>query len=138
MWEKASDAAVNDLSGRVESGLLTDGISVASQTKDPNSLLRTYYEWTKARNTVPALASGKMSRHGKYNENNTADKTVAAWYMTATDGSKALVLHNVGSSEKTVSLPDDKLSEKAISLGSVKVSGTDVTLGANSSAVFLQ
>ena len=138
VWEKASDAAVNDLSGRVESGLLTDGISVASQTKDPNSLLRTYYEWTKARNTVPALASGKMSRHGKYNENNTADKTVAAWYMTATDGSKALVLHNVGSSEKTVSLPDDKLSEKAVSLGSVKVSGTDVTLGANSSAVFLQ
>ena len=79
-----------------------------------------------------------MSRHGKYNESNTEDKTVAAWYMTASDGSKALVLHNVGSSEKTVSLPDDNLSDKAISLGSVSVSGTNVTLGANSSAVFLQ
>ncbi|MBR6457680.1 MAG: alpha-amylase [Bacteroidales bacterium] len=138
VWDKASTAAVKDLSGRVESGLLTDEISVASQTDDPNSLLRTYYDWTKARNTVPALATGKMSAHAKYNDSNTSDKTIAAWYMTASDGSKALVLHNVGSTEKTVSLPDDKLSEKAVTLGSVSVSGTNVTLGANSSVVFVQ
>jgi hypothetical protein len=79
-----------------------------------------------------------MSAHPKYNNNNTQDKTVAAWYMTASDGSKALVLHNVGASAATLSLPDDKLSEKVVSLGSVKVSGSTVELGANSSVVFKQ
>ena len=138
VWDNAGAAASKDLGGKIDMTLLQDDISVDNQTKNPESLLRTYYEWTKARNSVPALATGKMSAHGKYNDSNTADKTIAAWYMTATDGSKALVLHNVGSAEKTISLPDDKLSEKAISLGSVSVSGSDVTLGANSSVVFKQ
>ena len=129
---------MKDLGGHVDATLVTDEISVTAQTADANSLLRTYYEWTKARNSVPALATGKMSKHGKYNESNTSDKTIAAWYMTASDGSKALVLHNVGSAEKTVSLPDDRLTDKAVSLGSVSVSGSDVTLGANSSVVFKQ
>ena len=106
--------------------------------KDRESLLYTYAQWTKARNTVPALATGKMSAHSKYNDSNTTDKTIAAWYMTASDGSKALVLHNVGSAETTLSLPDDKLSDQAVSLGTVKVSGSNVTLGANSSVVFVQ
>ena len=138
VWDNAGAAASKDLGGKIDMTLLQDDISVANQTKNPESLLRTYYEWTKARNSVPALAVGKMSKHGKYNENNTSDKTIAAWYMTAADGSKALVLHNVGSTEKTISLPDDKLTDKAVSLGSVSVSGSDVTLGANSSAVFVQ
>ena len=138
VWDNAKDAAVKDLGGHVDATLLTDEISVTAQTADANSLLRTYYEWTKARNSVPALATGKMSKHGKYNDSNTTDKTIAAWYMTASDGSKALVLHNVGSAEKTVSLPDDRLTDKAVSLGSVSVSGSDVTLGANSSVVFKQ
>ena len=138
VWDKVSGAAVKELGTRVDYNMVTNEISVASQMKDSESLLRTYLEWTKARNTVPALATGKMSKHAKYNDSNTADKTVAAWYMTASDGSKALVLHNVGSSEITLSLPDDKLNEKAVSLGTVSVSGENVTLGANSSAVFVQ
>ena len=118
--------------------LVTDGISVAAQEKDKESLLRTYYEWTYARNSCQALASGKMSAHGRYNDSNTLYSTVAAWYMTASDGSRALVLHNVGSSEVTLDLSGDKLDSCMVSLGSVSVSGSSVKLGANSSAVFVQ
>ena len=79
-----------------------------------------------------------MSAHAKYNDSNTLAGSVAAWYMTATDGSKALVLHNVGSSEVSLDLPDDKLDKKLVTLGSVSVSGSSVKLGASSSVVFVQ
>ena len=138
VWDRAVSAATRDLDGHFDMTLVTDEISVAAQEADKESLLRTYFEWTYARNTCPALAGGKMSSHPKYNNNNNQDKTVAAWYMTAYDGSKALVLHNVGASAVTLSLPDDKLSDEVVSLGSVKVSGTSVELGANSSVVFKQ
>lgn len=138
VWDSASTAATGDLSNHVDMSLVTDGISVAAQEKDKESLLRTYYEWTYARNSCQALASGKMSAHGRYNDGNTLDSTVAAWYMTASDGSRALVLHNVGSSEVTLDLSGDKLDSCMVSLGSVSVSGSSVKLGANSSAVFVQ
>ena len=138
VWDRAFSAATRDLDGHFDMTLVTDEISVAAQEADKESLLRVYYEWTHARNSCPALAGGKMSSHPKYNNNNSQDKTVAAWYMTASNGSKALVLHNVGSSSVSLSLPDDKLSDIAVSLGDVKVSGSTVELGANSSAVFVQ
>ena len=138
VWDKASSAAVKDLNGHFDMTLVTDEISVASQTADEESLLRCYYDWTYARNTCPALAAGKMSAHAKYNDSNTSDKTVAAWYMTASDGSRALVLHNVGSSAVTLDLAGDKLDTQVVSLGSVSVSGTSVTLGGNSSVVLAQ
>ena len=138
VWDRAFSAATRDLDGHFDMTLVTDEISVAAQEADKESLLRVYYEWTHARNSCPALAGGKMSSHPKYNNNNSQDKTVAAWYMTASNGSKALVLHNVGSSSVSLSLPDDKLSDIAVSLGDVKVSGSSVELGANSSAVFVQ
>ncbi|MBP5488091.1 MAG: alpha-amylase [Bacteroidales bacterium] len=138
VWDKSFNAAVGDLDGHVDWSLLTDEISVEKQKADPESLLRTYVEWTHARNTCKALATGVMSAHGTYNDGNASGGPVAAWYMTATDGSKALVLHNVGAVEVTVSLPDDKLSDKVISLGTVSVSDENVKLGANSSVVFAQ
>lgn len=138
VWDKATSAATGDLDGNFDMGLVTNEISVASQKKDRESLLHVYAQWTLARNSVPALASGKMSAHAIYNDSNTADKTIAAWYMTGADGSRALVLHNVGSESKTLSLPSDNLTEMAVSLGTVEVSGETVTLGANSSAVFIQ
>lgn len=138
VWDRAFSAATRDLDGHFDMTLVTDEISVAAQEADKESLLRVYYEWTHARNSCPALAGGKMSSHPKYNNDNSQDKTVAAWYMTASNGSKALVLHNVGSSSVSLSLPDDKLSDIAVSLGDVKVSGSSVELGANSSAVFVQ
>ena len=138
VWDKAVYAATRDLGGHFDMTLVTDEISVDAQTKDPESLLRCYYDWTYARNTCPALAAGRMSAHAKYNENNTSDKTVAAWYMTASSGSKALVLHNVGSAAVTLDLSGDKLDTKVVSLGSVSVSGTSVSLGGNASVVFAQ
>ncbi len=138
VWDNIYSAPTKELNGKFDMSMLTNEISVTSQEADENSLLRVYYEWTHARNSCAALAGGKMSAHPKYNNNNTQDKTVAAWYMTASDGSKALVLHNVGASAATLSLPDDKLSDKVVSLGSVKVSGSTVELGANSSVVFKQ
>lgn len=138
VWEKATDAATGDLNGHFDMTLVTDEISVAHQTSDSGSLLRTYFDWTRARNTTPALSSGKMSAHGRYNESNTSDSSVAAWYMTSSDGSKALVIHNVGQSEVTLDLSGDKLDNQVVSLGSVSVSGSSLKLGASSSVVFLQ
>ena len=138
VWDNIYSAPTKELNGKFDMTMLTNEISVTSQEADENSLLRVYYDWTYARNSCPALAGGKMSSHPKYNNNNSTDKTVAAWYMTASDGTKALVLHNVGASAVSLSLPDDKLSDEVVSLGSVKVSGSSVELGANSSAVFVQ
>ncbi len=139
VWDKAATAATGDLGGRIDGTLVTDDISVANQQKDEQSLLHTYYAFTQARNTCPALANGQMSRHPVYNDSNTTDgKAIAAWYMSGSDGSKALVLHNVGTSEKALTLDDDNLNTIVVKLGSVNVSGKTVTLGANSSAVFLQ
>jgi glycosidase len=138
VWDKAATAATGDLGGHLDYDLLKDGISVEKQKTDKESLLVTYFNWTRARNTCKALSGGKMSAHAKYNDSNTLDGSIAAWYMTAASGEKALVLHNVGSSEKTLDLPSDKLDKQVVSLGSVSVSGSTVTLGASSSVVFLQ
>lgn len=137
VWDKAASAATGDLGGHVDNTLVTDEISVEKQKADANSLLQTYFAFTKARNTCPALATGKMSRHPVYNENNTAVQAIGAWYMTASSGAKALVVHNVSASEVTVTLDDD-LSRPVVTLGEVSVSGKDLTLGANSSAVYQQ
>ena len=138
VWDKASSAAVGDLSGNVDATLVTDEISVEKQKASSSSLLRTYFEWTKARNSCPALAGGKMSAHQKYNDSNTLVSSVAAWYMTASDGSKALVLHNVGNNEVSLDLSGDKLDKQLVSLGSVSVDGSTVKLGASSSVVYVQ
>ena len=139
VWDKAATAATGDLGGHIDETLVTDAISVASQQKDGKSLLHTYYDFTQARNTCPALADGTMSRHPIYNDSNTTDgKEIAAWYMTGSDGSKALVLHNVSSAEKTLALDNDNLNTIVVTLGSVTVDKKNVKLGPNSSAVFLQ
>jgi len=138
VWDTSTTAATGDLGGHVDYDLVKDGIAVARQKTDAGSLLATYFEWTKARNSCKALSDGKMSAHAKYNDSNTVDAGIAAWYMTASSGEKALVLHNVGSAEKTLDLTGDKLDKTVVTLGSVSVSGSTVTLGASSSVVFLQ
>ena len=61
--------------------------------------------------------------------------TIASWYMTSTDGQKMLVIHNVASSSKTVTVQDD-MSKPVALLGSASYDGTNLTLGANTSVVF--
>lgn len=138
VWESASGAATGDLGGHIDYELLKDDISVKNQQEDAGSLLHTYYKWTRARNSCKALAAGTMSAHSIYNDSNTAFGSIAAWYMTASGGEKALVLHNVGTESKTLDLSGDKLDNQVVSLGEVKVSGSSVTLGASSSVVFMQ
>lgn len=138
VWDRAATSAQKDLGGHIDLTLLTDEISVENQKNDSNSLLNTYFHWTQARNRSKALSSGKMSAHAVYNDSNTGFKSIAAWYMTAPDGDRALVLHNVGSSAVTMDLSGDKLSKQLVSLGEVSVSGSTVTLGASSSVVFQQ
>lgn len=116
----------------------SDVKSVKDQKADANSLLNTYLTFTKLRNTYPALASGTMTKHAKYNDSNTTDKAIAAWYRTK-DNEKMLVVHNFGSSETQITL-SDKI-EKAVGVsGDVQQKkdgdNTTVKLGAYTSVVF--
>ena len=109
--------------------------SVATQEANENSLLNVYKTWSQLRNTYPALATGTMSEHATLNSRNTGAQSIAAWYMTSTDGQKLLVIHNVGSSAKSVTVSDD-LSKPIALLGTASVAGRSLKLGANSSVVF--
>ena len=61
--------------------------------------------------------------------------SVAAWYMTSTDGQKLLVIHNVASGAKEVTVNDSMAHPVAV-LGGASASGNTLKLGANSSVVF--
>ena len=138
VWEKGGSVPVKLLAGKVDTGMLaTESLSIPAQEADANSLLWVYLTWTKARNSIPAL-SGKMSAHPTYNSSNTLQSAVACWYMTATDGQKALVVHNVGAEALVLDFPDDDLSHPLVTLGTVSASGTQLSIGPNSSAVYQQ
>ena len=132
VWDSAAkEIAKNGVNGKVDNSMLTGTISVETQSKDANSLLTVYKTFGVLRNTYPALAEGTMDAGPS-----TGDKAVAAWYMTATDGSKMLVIHNVSTSSKTLTL-SDSLSKPVALLGTATTSGGKLlTLGANSSVVF--
>lgn len=113
--------------------------SVSEQEDNSSSLLNVYKAFTKLRNTYPALGQGTMSKHSTYNDSNTTDKTIAAWYMTK-DSQKMLIVHNFGTSDKEISLTDN--ISKAVGVNGTVQQKTDgsnlkVKLGAYSSVVFL-
>lgn len=118
----------------------SDVASVKEQEADANSLLNVYKKFTQLRNTYPALAQGTMSKHTTYNENNaTAGKEIAAWYMTK-DAQKMLVIHNFSASAKEISL-SDKLDKAVAVNGTVKSKAdgenTLLSMGAYSTVVYL-
>lgn len=124
---------------KIDASVASSINDVATQQSNDNSLLNLYLQFTKLRNTYPALAQGTMSKHSTYNENNTADKEIGAWYMTK-DSQKMLVVHNFGSAEKQIKLTDN--INKAVGVnGTVQQktesTGTALKLGAYSSVVFL-
>ena len=137
LWGDNSETQYTD---KIDKAVASNIASVSKQQGDENSLLNVYIQFAKARNTYPALAQGTMSKHATYNENNaTAGKSIAAWYMTK-DSQKMLVVHNFASSEVEISLTD-KL-DKAVALqGSVKAQTKDDTtklkMGGCSSVVYL-
>jgi hypothetical protein len=89
-----------------------------------------YKIWSRLRNTYPALAEGTMTDAGLSGGN-----SIGAWYMTSTSGQKMLVIHNVASSEKSVTVKDD-LSTPVALLGSATLDHDVLTLSAHSSVVF--
>ncbi len=113
--------------------------NVAAQQSNASSLLNTYVIFSKLRNTYPALAQGKMSKHSVYNENNTTYTSIGAWYMTK-DTQKMLVVHNF--STNSVQIPISDSINKAVGVsGSVqqKKDGNNIMLKMDgySSVVFL-
>jgi glycosidase len=131
MWDKAGkDCAKKGVNnGRVDSAMLTASISVEAQSADKESLLSVYREFSRIRNTYPALAAGTMTA------SSLNSGSVASWYMTSTDGKKMLVIHNCGSSEKQVAVSDD-ISKPVAVLGTVKADLKTLIMPAHSSVVF--
>ena len=131
LWDKAlKECAKNGVNGKVDNGMLKADVSVESQAADANSLLNVYKTWSRLRNTYPALADGTMTDAGLSGGN-----SIGAWYMTS-GSQKMLVIHNVASSEKSVTVKDN-LSKPVALLGSATLDHDVLTLGARSSVVFL-
>ncbi len=134
------DSYVTSYTSNVDATVESTIASVAEQQADTASLLSTYLAFTELRNTYPALAEGEMSEHSVYNHSNSSFKTIAAWYMTS-DSQKMLVIHNFGSTSKTLPLTDS--IECAVGVSGTVTEKTDedgnysVQLGKYSSVVYL-
>lgn len=129
LWDNGVYAS-GKLSGKLDKNMLTESISVKNQEADKNSLLNVYKTFGALRNTYPALADGTMTAGPS-----TGSVSVAAWYMSASDGSKMLVIHNVGAKANSLTVSDD-MSKPVALLGTASADGKKLTLGANSSVVF--
>ncbi len=129
LWDKAGkDCARKGVNNKVDSNMLKADISVEAQEGDEDAILSVYQSWSRLRNTYPELSYGTMTATG------ISGNTIASWYMS--DGAeKLLVIHNVGSSEKSVSVSDD-LSHPVALLGSGYIKEGVLYLGAYSSVVF--
>ena len=131
LWDKAGkDCAKKGVNGKVDNSMLTSAISVEAQDSDSGSLLSVYKTFSRVRNTYPALANGTMTASP------LNGGTIASWYMTSTDGHKMLVVHNCGSSEKSMAVTDN-ISKPVAVLGAVKADkGTTLIMPGHSSVVF--
>ena len=131
MWDKAGkDCAKKGVENKVDNSMLTASISVEAQDADKESLLSVYREFSRIRNTYPALAEGAMT------VSPLNGGTVASWYMTSTSGQKLLVIHNCGTTEKRMETSDSIAKPVAI-LGTVKADRNALIMPGNSSIVFL-
>ena len=129
MWDKAGkECAKKGVENKVDNSMLTAGISVEAQKAEDASILNVYKTWSRLRNTYPALAEGKMEPLS------VGGTTFAAWYMTS-GSQKLLVIHNVSSSTKSLTV-NDNLSKPIALLGEASVNGKSIKLGGNSSVVF--
>ena len=130
LWDRAGkDCARKGVGGKVDEAMLTGAISVEAQTADDASLLQVYRTFARLRNTYPALAKGEMSA-----VSGITDSAVAAWYMSE-GAQKLLVIHNVASTPRTVSV-SDSMDKPVVLLGSGSRDRNTLTLGSHSSVVF--
>jgi glycosidase len=126
------DAGKSD--AKMNKTLVSASNSVKAQEEDANSLLNVYKAWSRLRNTYPSLAAGTMSAHSTLTSSNTGAQSIAAWYMTS-GTEKMLVIHNLGGTDKSVTISDD-LTHPVALLGTASVTGKSLKLGAHSSVVF--
>ncbi len=135
---KWGDSYTTTFMNKLESGM-NNVEDVAAQAGDEESILNVYRTFSQLRNTYPALATGEMTRHALYNEDNSSARSIAAWYRTEGD-ERMLVVHNFAGGQASVSLDDD-IEKGVAALGEVSISAagkkTVVRLGGNSSVVFL-
>lgn len=74
--------------------------NVSTQAADVQSLYNVYRKFMRLRNTYPALATGTISLPDDFNDSDSSNKQVMAFYRT--EGSeKLLVLHNVSPTQST-------------------------------------
>ena len=129
-WDKdAKIVASKGLPSGIDQTMIDGAISVETQDADAESILNVYRTWSRLRNTYEALASGTMSK------TTLVGNGIASWYMTA-GSQKLLVIHNVSSSNCTLSV-SDKMDKPVALLGTATVLGNSLTLSGNSSVVFL-
>lgn len=74
--------------------------NVSTQAADVNSLYNVYRKFMRLRNTYPALATGTISLPENFDDTDSSNKQVMAFYRTAGD-EKLLVLHNVSETQST-------------------------------------
>ena len=130
VWDAAaSKVAKKGVNNKVDNSMLKGSISVETQSADENSLLNTYQTWSRLRNTYPALAQGEMTT------TSISDSSIASWYMTA-GSQKLLVIHNVGSKEKTLKDVGERLTKPVALLGTAFLTDEGLVLSAHSSVVF--
>lgn len=139
MWDKAGrELASGSLSGKIDREMLTSAISVEAQQDENGSLLNLYRTFARLRNTYPALAQGKMVKHPVYNDGNTSQQSIAAWYREL-NGERMLVVHNFGSEVQIVTLAD-RLGKAVGVSGDVKLqrgeASSKLLMGGCSSVVF--
>ena len=129
MWDKAGNqCAKKGVNNKVDTGMLKADISVEAQDATDDSILKVYQTWSRLRNTYPALAEGEMIT------TSLSGSSIVSWYMTS-GSQKLLVIHNVASSEKKVTVSDSMEKPVAL-LGTASYSEKELTLGANSSVIF--
>ena len=91
---------------KIDASVALDIKAASIQQTDNQSLLSFYRSLTRLRNTYPALADGKMTKHAVYNESqDTKYKQIAAWYMSK-ENETLLVIHNFGDADIQLPITD--------------------------------
>ncbi|WP_320051644.1 alpha-amylase family glycosyl hydrolase [uncultured Acetobacteroides sp.] len=108
---------------------------LAQQQGDATSIYAMYKKFLELRNTYPALASGTLA----YGDIDSQPDNELVYYLRQKDGEKLLVMHNFGSTSKTVSLAT---IVKALNLSGIKApvaqqGGAKVTLSGSTYTVTL-
>ena len=97
---------------------------LAQQQNDANSIYAVYKRFLDLRNTYPALASGSLS----YGDINSQPDNELVYYTRQKDSEKLMVMHNFGSSTKTMNLTGVKNPVAQQGGAKVTLSGSTYTV----------